>query len=202
MKMRLSKFVILTIYILMTLMLALRYGQGTDYFSYKALFEVFSNVNNVIRLQKEPFYKALSYIVSLIGDFRILIGLIALVNMLMIWRFFKIYSPNKMISMMLLFPVLYLIYFGSLLRQGLCIVAFLAWGLRLIERREWGKYFFLCIILSMIHIVSLIYLTIPFIIKFSVNSLTLCILLFIPLGWVILYIGGAGIPYAGKTSSS
>ncbi len=168
----LSAYVLL-LYIVIVFMLCLRYGQGTDYFAYKIMFESMTSLNSVRNYYHgEPLYLFLCFVFNYFtGDFRIFIAVMSLAEMIMLWVFIRRRSANKAVSVMILMTVMYLVYLGSIIRQGLAMSIFLCFGLELAEKRKWIKYFILCFILTMLHSVSAIYFLVPFVLKFNVASI-------------------------------
>ena len=194
-------FYVLMLYIVMTAMLCLRFGQGTDFFNYKIMFEAMTSFSRISTAgHGEPLYLFLCFVFNyFIGDFRIFIAVISLAEMIMLWRFISRRSVNKAVSVMVMITVMYLVYLLNAIRQGLAMSIFLCFGLELAEKRQWVKYSILCFILTMIHYVSIIYFTVPFVLKFRVQSIALSIPVCTVLSTIILARIGRGlIPYSSN----
>ena len=167
-----------SLYVLLTAMLCFRYGQGTDYFSYGAIFNQASSLESVFNTwHGEPLYLFLCFIFNRFANYQVFIMVVSFAQMFMMWDFINRRSSNRTISIMIFLSVIYVIYFFNLIRQGFTISVFLRYGTELIEQRRWRKYFALCAVLSLIHSVSAIYFCVPLAMKFSVKSLLLSIFL-------------------------
>lgn len=185
------------LYIVMTAMLCLRFGQGTDYFAYQTIFESMTSFSNIREYYHgEPLYLFLCFVFNHIGNYKFFIAVISLAEMVMLWGFIRRRSVNKAVSVMLLMTVMYVTYLFNLMRQGLSMSIFLRFGLELIEKRRWTKYFALCFVLVMLHSVSAIYFLVPFVLKFNVRSIVWSIPVCAIISTVILRKWGGGIiPY-------
>ena len=180
-----------SLYIIITLMLCLRFGQGTDYFTYRTMFYV--------PWHGEPLYLFLCYIFSRFTDFSIFIAVISLAEMIMLWGFIRKRSPNRAVSVMLLMTVIYVTYLCNLVRQGLALSIFLRFGIDLIERREWKKYMILCTLTAMIHTVSVVYFLVPVVMKLKARGIAWSIPLCAIISTMVLRRFGSGIiPYFGS----
>lgn len=166
------------IFILLLLFLCFRYGQGTDYFGYKFVFEQAnklaqqSNMFSIVDFQELHGEYGWLFILYLLNKFRInyevLIFLISLYEMFMLKRFLDTYSSNKMLSWLLLLPVIYLVYFFSALRQGLVIATFLGLMIPLVIKNKLVKYYILVFICILIHKGAIVLTPIPFILHLRV----------------------------------
>lgn len=143
----------------LTLFLVFRYGQGTDYFGYLGNYEVSD-------LHSEIGYMILQRSFRYLGcSFETFAGIIGLIQMLCIYKVTKEHSPYKCMTLLLLYPTIYLTYFFSAIRQGLVIAFFLGYMLKWIHENQYIKYIISCIILSTIHSAFLIVLPLVFIKK-------------------------------------
>lgn len=136
-------------FLFLTVAICLRYGQGTDYFGYMALFFWPDH--------GEGGYMLLQSLVSRLGlPFELMIAVIALFQMLCIYRVIMRHSPYKLFSLLLLYPTIYLTYFFSAIRQGIVIAFFLGFMLEWILKDKWVKYLVACIILATFHSSALV----------------------------------------------
>lgn len=174
-KIKINRHFVFMIYGIMTLMLCLRYGQGTDYFGYRDIYNIMRNWNNFRAVHGEQLYLFLCHIFNYIGNFEFFAATAGLFNMYMLYGFIKNNSPNFSLSFLLCLPVIYLGYFYSLLRQGIVLAVFLRYCTDFIKRKEWKEYIASCLILSLIHSVAMIYIIVPFVLKLSLKSIILCI---------------------------
>lgn len=193
---------VLLLYTIITVMLCLRFGQGTDYFTYRFMFDNITSLSSVSGYYHgEPLYLFLCYVFNyLTGDFRVFIAVISLAEMIMLWTFISRRSANKAVSVMVMITVMYLFYLSSIVRQGFAMSIFLCFGLELAEKRKWIKYFMLCFILTFLHYVSIIFFVVPLVLKFRVQSIVLSIPVCTVLSFVILRIIDRFIPYSDTHS--
>lgn len=139
-------------FLILTIMLCLRYGQGTDYFGYMCNYDAKD-------FHSEIGYSFLSMICKNCGlPFEGFIALISLLQMGCLYRAIRLYSPLKMLSLLLYFPTLYLTYCFSGIRQGIVIMFFLGFMLKWLQDDKWIKYLFGCVIMSTIHSAALVLL--------------------------------------------
>lgn len=162
----------------LTLMLCLRYGQGTDYFSYQALYNCapstlsFSGVYYTDAIHAEIGWKILNHIFKILGiEFKYFILVVSIFEMLCINRFIKLYCPNKNIALLMIYPTVYLTFCFSILRQGFVICVFLGIILDLILEKKYWAFVCLTILLSTIHSSALVILLGPFISKLKLSYL-------------------------------
>ena len=159
------------VFVMMTAMVCFRFGQGTDYFSYRAIFYAVSSFDRIVGYTHgEPLYLFLCYIFNLLGGFELFVFCVSLAEMLMIWSFLRRNSANRAVSLLIFISVTYIIYFYNLMRQGLAMSIFMCYGTKYIQCREWNKYIMTCIIATMIHTVSAIYFFVPMVLKFRTGS--------------------------------
>lgn len=91
------------LYVVMTAMLCLRFGQGTDYFAYQTIFESMTSFSNIREYYHgEPLYLFLCFVFNHIGNYKFFIAVISLAEMVMLWGFIRRRSVNKAVSVMLL----------------------------------------------------------------------------------------------------
>lgn len=136
-------------FLLLTAAICLRYGQGTDYFGYMDVF--------ILRDHGEIGYTILQSIVSYLGlSFEFMVAVIALFQMLCIYRVIMRHSPYKLFSLLLLYPTIYLTYFFSAIRQGIVIAFFLGFMVEWLLKDKWVKYLIACIILATFHSSALV----------------------------------------------
>lgn len=176
-KIKFSSYLVYFFLFILTFMLTFRYGQGTDYFTHAYIilqnrtYDMFLN-NNF----GEIGFRALAVVFQ--GNYIHLFAIFSLFEMSMLYRFLNKHCVNKMFSLMLFVPTIYMMYYFSLIRQGIVIAGFLGIGITLIEEKKWIYYTFLCLILSTIHTVAIVLLTLPLIITLKYKLLTRVILPF------------------------
>ena len=161
------KWIFLTIIIALSLLLCVRYGQGTDYFAYNYLYVKTGNLvaelsRNVSEIHGETLWRVIqSLFVSVGMPFEVFVAIIALITSYFTYLAINRYSPYKVFSIFLLYPTYYLTYYYSAFRQGLIIAIFLGCGVNLLLKKRTAKYIILIFALSLIHIASLALLLIP-----------------------------------------
>lgn len=177
--------------IAMTLFLALRSGQGTDYNMYEWLYNI---APRELDLQNHYFsndvHSELSW--KLIMVFAKSIGIsfeifIALLTTLMCWSlhlFISKYSVNPVLSLLIAYPNLILIYYASGLRQGLVIAVFLGYLISMYLDGKWAHYFILTICLTTIHSSAAVFLALPLIKNASFKSMVILAAAFLFLGFI------------------
>lgn len=176
------------------LFLALRYGQGTDYFAYEYLFNYWKgkdiyNINEFLEelnyIHGEFIWSWLGYILNetLKLNFQHFVCLLAVFVVCELYCYFNRYCrPNKMWAILLAFPTLYLTYMFSGLRQGLVICTFMGVMLPLLQTKQLLKYYLCAFIMMFIHSSAIALFIIPVIIMFRVKTLFLGILISLIVG--------------------
>lgn len=138
-------------FVLLTLMICLRYGQGTDYFGYLNVF--------LRHEHGEIGYTLLQSLFSYFNlPFELMIAIISLFQMVCIYRAIMHQSPYKLFSLLLLYPTIYLTYFFSAIRQGIVIAFFLGFMIEWLMDNKWIKYILACLILALFHSSALVLL--------------------------------------------
>lgn len=180
--------------VILTSMLCLRYGQGTDYNGYHMQFE---RINPSASLLVNSLYHGelgwymLMVIAKRLGmSFDMFIGIISLIMMMLTIRVIIKYSPYKVISLLILYPTYYLTYYYSALRQGLVLCLFLGVGLDLLLKGRFIKYFILISILVFIHSSAAVLFILPFALYLQERKMnSWLIIAYI----VILFLGYSGL---------
>lgn len=153
------------IWLLLTIVLVIRYGQGTDYVEYEKMYKYIlvtdSLYSNSLAHGEYGWYLLMSLSKRIGMEFEGFIALIGIIMMVMIYKTINRYSNNPIFSLCLLYPTYYLTYFFSAMRQGLAMSLFIYYGLKFLEEKRYINYIFLVLCLSQIHTASLILLVIP-----------------------------------------
>ena len=156
---------------LMTLMLAIRYGQGSDYYGY---YLQYIRIDSSASLFVNSLYHGelgwymLIVIAKRLGFcFEVFIALLSIAMMYSIGRAIKKFSPYKIWSLLIFYPTFYLTYCFSAIRQGLVMSLFLGFGLELLLEKKWTKYYILSIILILFHKSAIVLLLLPVIMHFK-----------------------------------
>ena len=159
---------LISIFILWVI-LSIRYGQGTDYFSYNILADMCDNLKQVVYnykdIHSEIGMRLLYFIFH--GNFTLLIFVVSTYQMYMLHRFIWRYSMDKMLTLAMFYPMFAMVFYFSVIRQGIVIATFLGVMYGLLKRGEIKKYCIVCICLSTIHVTALVLLCFPLIVKLS-----------------------------------
>lgn len=172
------------LFLAMTLMLCLRYGQGTDYYPYQLQYE-YINISTSMFVNSlyhgEIGWYILMMIIKRLGcSFYLFIGIISMIMMLGMYKAITKYSPLKNMSLLLMYPTYYMTYMYSAIRQGIVVSFFLSFGLDLLNKKRYLPYFGLVIVLTLFHRSAIILALLPFIMKMSGKK---------PGFWVVLAFG-------------
>lgn len=153
--------------------LILRFGQGTDYFSYRRNYQWFVENQQTLgeffrgRLSFDGIanigYYFLNWIfASLHFPFEIFLSITAVAEVLLIFRFLKRYCVGfYCTSLAILFFQYYLTYQFSAIREGMVVSLFLGILLPLLEERRWGLYYAMVLVAFLIHPAAMILILCP-----------------------------------------
>lgn len=184
-------------FVLLTVMLCFRYGQGTDFFSYASIYNaikaegihVLWNAN----VHSEFGWKLLCLFFHLINiPYTGLIFIISVVEMLMLWRFINRYCKRCNLALLLCYHTLYLSYFFSALRQGLVTAIFLGLMLEWLLKKKYIHYCVACLICGSLHSSALMLLVLPFMQLNFFSSLKLQLILVL-VAWSVGLILATGV---------
>lgn len=129
-----------------TVCLCFRFGQGTDYGTYHAIYETIPAVIDfskgyICGFYPEIGWRLLSAAFKVFhAPFWVFTMVIGLAEMLLIDRFLRRYVPMKTAGLFLLYPVLFVTYMVSGLRQGWAICLFLGILVPFYMERKWVAY--------------------------------------------------------------
>jgi hypothetical protein len=165
-----NKMIAKSIFILMLLFVALRYGQGSDYFSYIHLINHSANIFETALLNKdfsiitqELSFVVLSYIWIKVLQLtpELLIAVISFISFLLVWLFIKKYSLKPITSLFFFYCTFFLIYPYSVIRQSICISVFVFYLIPLLQNKKYLKYYLISTFLFTFHYSSIILFVIP-----------------------------------------
>lgn len=149
-------------FLILTAMLALRYGQGIDYFSYRRIYLSMSEAK--ITFPHYAWNKDIGYAL-LCNIFRTLhfpfegfVGIISVTEMGLLLSFVRRYHIEQTMALLLAFPTLYLTWFMSGIRQGLVIAIFLGVLFPLLEKKRYIWYSVGVLLCALIHNGAVVYL--------------------------------------------
>lgn len=141
----------------LTALLCLRFGQGTDYVTYHAIYESIPVVIDlsqkyVCGVSPEIGWRLLSALFKVFHmPFWGFTAALGLTEMLLLHRFLKKYVPLKVTGLFLSYPVLFTVYMVSGLRQGLAICIFLGLALPFYLEKRWLPYVAIVLLASSFH---------------------------------------------------
>ena len=147
--------------------LCLRFGQGTDYVTYHGLYEtipVYIDLSQgyICGFYPEIGWRLISAVFKLFhAPFWVFTFALGLVDMLLLHRFLNKYVPLRTAGLFLLYPVLYLVYLVSGLRQGLAICIFLGIAVPFYLEKKWVPYVVSVLITASFHRVGYAWLVLP-----------------------------------------
>ena len=136
--------------VLLTVMVCFRYGQGTDYIGYLGNYYGEDNHDEI------GYYLISKSFMRLGVSFEIFSFLIALLQMLCVWRVVRVWSGYSTLSLLLLYPTIFLTYLFAGGRQGTVMVFFLAFMISWLNEDKWIRYLIACVLLCTIHSMAII----------------------------------------------
>lgn len=180
------------LFILLWLMLSFRYGQGTDYFAYNYIFDQFNDIEmallNPYHIHGEIGFRVLCSIFQ--SNYSIFIFFISTFEMFLLNKGINYYSRNKILSLLLFYPTIYLTYYFSAIRQGIVLSVFIGILLRYLFNNEIKKYYLVCFIMLLFHQSAFILFLIPLLKFVELKKLYLILLISVSIGsFFILPIG-------------
>ena len=147
--------------------LCLRFGQGTDYVTYQAIYETIPayidlSQGYICGFYPEIGWRLISAVFKLFhAPFWVFTFALGLADMLLLHRFLNKYVPLRTVGLFLSYPVLYLVYLVSGLRQGLAICIFLGIAVPFYLEKKWGRYVVSVLIAASFHRVGYAWLVLP-----------------------------------------
>lgn len=168
-------------FLILVLMLCLRYGQGTDYFGYRCNYDT-------IDFHSEIGFRILSRLCKSLGlSFEVFVGMISLFQMICLYRGICLYSPVKTLSLLLFYPTLYLTYCFSGIRQGIVILFFLGFMIKWLQEEKYFRYVVSCLVMAGFHSAALMFIPLLAIKRIKIKWLYRCMVLALGIG-VFIYI--------------
>ena len=123
------KWLYFTSILVLSLMLLLRFGQGSDFYSYNSIYTTMpldmERIKNYQFFKVEIGWRLLCAGFKMLGfNFSQFLFVISSIELLLLGRFISRYSKNHMLTLFLSYHTLYLTYFFSALRQAFVIAVF------------------------------------------------------------------------------
>ena len=155
-----------TLFITLFIISSIRYGSGTDYFSYRDFYYY---------IVSEDIIEAINQNIHIDIGFRVLFSIcksidlsfenfIFILNIFIFYSYYiviKKYSKDNILSLFILFANYYLIYINSIVRQGFVMPIFILLYYNYINDRRIVRYILCTLFLSLFHSVALIALIVP-----------------------------------------
>lgn len=192
-KLKKNKIIFIILSTVLTLILAFRYGQGTDYFAYYTQYLKTNSYSSLFineLTHGEIGWHAIMVLLKRANiSFELFIIMLSIIMMSSVCYSIYNYSPYRLTSLLILYPTYYLTYMFSALRQGLVMSIFIGFGIKYLLNKNYVKYFILISILSFIHNGALILIIIPILISFREILLEKYLIFFSIIGMVIAYSG-------------
>lgn len=166
---------------LLTLLLVFRFGQGTDWLGYNYIYSMapsgsfdFADYFYSSEVHSEIGWKLINNLFKVLGlEFVWLVAFVSLLEMYLLNKFIVRYSSNCTMSLLLFFPIVYLTYFFSTLRQGIVIAVFLGLMVGWLDDGKTKRYVFATISLLAIHMMAIILALPLFVTRLSNKSLSI-----------------------------
>ena len=176
-----SKVLYGSCWLLTTACVCLRFGQGTDYASYQAIYETIPAVIDLSKGYICGFYPEIGWRL-LCGafkaaglSFQVMVTVLGLAEMLLLHRFLNRFVRWKTAGLFLSFPVLIYVYLISGLRQGLAMCVLLGIALPFLVEKRWIPYVISVLLAASFHKVGsswLILVSVSFLPMWSMEVLT------------------------------
>ena len=160
MKLSNNKRIYRMVWLLLTAMLVLRYGQGTDYINYNYHFQAIgrmSTINNVAYYGLDLGYMLINKLFYMTGlSFQWFIACLSIFMMVSLDRYISKHSNKPVLSLLLFYPTYFLTYYSSAIAQGIVLALFLGYMLDLLLQKRIVPYVILCLVASTIHLSGLV----------------------------------------------
>ncbi|MBR5581628.1 MAG: EpsG family protein [Treponema sp.] len=171
-----NKYHFVFLVVLYFFFLALRYGQGTDYFNYKTLYllnpkEYKFFFQNSYLNNTEPFFFLINIFAKNSGlTFQFVIIVCALITVFVSATFILKYSRYKLFSLFILFSN-YFFYFQSALRQSIAMVIIAYAIYEYIQKRKIKTYIFSVVLAMMFHTTSIVGFIVPVVLGIKLKKI-------------------------------
>ena len=165
-------------YILLTILIVFRQGQGTDYYNYQYIYESVAQTSSLAGLSLiyhcEPGYLFVNYIATRLGvSYLLFAAIFALITMFVYYPFFYKWCKCSMIPLFSFYALFFLIYPFSVIREGLVLGIFVSYLLPLMEKRKYVIYILITILSATFHMSALICLLFPFVYRLRIPNIYL-----------------------------
>ena len=160
-------------WLLMTVVLCFRFGQGTDYFGYwwhyKSVEASSSYFVNQLSHGELGWYMLSLFFVKLGLPFTFFVGFVALVSMVLIYIAINKHAKNKILCLLLFYPEAYLTYCCSGMRQGLVLCFFLAYMIDMLFKKQYKMYYIFSFLMMQFHTASIVLFVVPIFLQLKIK---------------------------------
>lgn len=184
------------LFAILSALLLFRYGQGSDYTNYRIIYDeiynqIYSSEPSVKKIHGEIGWRLLNQLFIVLGiKYQYLVMLVSVIELWMVHRFVSDYCKGtRCAALLLLYPMFYLTYMFSALRQGLVMCIFLGYMLPLLEKRRYVIYILATLFCGMIHSAAFLYLLLLPVRRMKVSHLEWCCVCGLIIGLIINYTG-------------
>lgn len=152
----------------------LRFGLGTDYFTYYAYYDVCNassvadlTLKNYILSQVEPLYFLCQFIFKFCHlSYEVFVAFCAMVAIIFTYRAILNISKAPLLSLFIFFANYYLIEVQNMVRQGMAMALFLFALSEWIQTKKTKRYLFIILVACGFHFSAIICFFVPFITTF------------------------------------
>lgn len=168
------KWLFVALFAVLTAMLCLRFGQGTDYFSYASIYRYLPPDPIAAldaRNHSEPGWKFINATFKMLEiPYPIFVSVLSLVVMLLFLRFLNRFcGERKLLALVISYHTLYMTYFMSILRQSLILAVLLGVLLQWLQERKFLRFYLVTLLLATVHSVALIIALLPLVRQIHMN---------------------------------
>lgn len=143
------------LWIMLTLLLVFRYGQGTDYINYSFHYQSIGQMGvlrGISYYGLDIGYMVINKFFNMCGvSFQWFVGIISLFMMLCLNRYIEQYSKKPVLTLLLFYPTYFMTYYSSAISQGIVLALFIGVMLELLQKKKIVLYVLLCFVASTIH---------------------------------------------------
>ncbi|MEZ4358516.1 MAG: EpsG family protein [Eubacteriales bacterium] len=169
----------------------LRYGVGTDYFSYNFLYDrlnpsLFLELTQGVDNQEIGFRLFGSLLKGIGFSYQFYLIIIAFINIFFISLTCSKYSKNPTFSLLIYYSFYYLVWTFSGLRQGIVIAIGVYYLLEYIQKNKHLRFLLIVLLLTTIHLSALILIPLYFASKINFKKKTLLIILLSSLAFAMI----------------
>ena len=151
---------------IVSILMAIRYEVGTDWESYKYIFESYSAIYNttlkgtLTNERIEPLYSLLNFVIAKSGgSYQLLLFIVMVIHLSLLMSMCKAFPSYSPLIVVFYFAVLFLSTL-NIHRQTMAICIFLV-ALKYLKNNEVGKYYVWSIVACLFHYSSVIILLVP-----------------------------------------